>query len=138
MNEKNDDMTYIVNFVIKKYKNKNLYDLFKTEIDLSLDYEEPEHLMMVCKCIFENVIRYDNQNKYWIYYGYNNVLKNTKKNIIFILLIKTFLIKLYNDIAMNFYNDSLNTNQMTAAHNIVMKLQNINFITALIKLIKTY
>ena len=37
-----------------------------------------------------------------------------------------------------FYNDSLNTNQMTAAHNIVMKLQNINFITALIKLIKTY
>ena len=119
--EDNDDIKYI----IYKCSNQNINfnEVYKNEIDLTLISENSEDfeasVSLLTKCLFYDFIFYDNKDNCWCYYNNNNILKKSKKHIIYISLVKTILVKLYNNIN---------------CHNIIIKIQNPKFISNLIKL----
>lgn len=117
--EDNEDIKYII------YKcsnqNCNFNEVYKNEIDLTLNSENSEDfeasVSLLTKCLFYDFIFYDNKDNCWCYYN-NNILKKSKKHIIYITLVKTILVKIYNNIN---------------CQNIIIKIQNPKFISNLIK-----
>jgi hypothetical protein len=116
--EDNDDIKYIIHKCSNQ--NINFNEVYKNEIDLTLISEGSEaSVSLLTKCLFYDFIFYDNKDNCWFYYNHNNILKKSKKHIIYISLVKTILVKLYNNIN---------------CQNIITKIQNPKFISNLIKI----